>query len=211
MKKISFLFALVATLFSTSANAQMIKASDVQLVGNAAEVSFYLDGISETRTAVLAEFVITLPQGFSFGGTTDRRGNFTFTSTKGEIAADHDLTLFKRENGDIYVLFKNDNGYDFYPSNGLLLTLSLEKDETVAEGEYTASIHNVILADAEAKQINTETESEFAIEVLDATSINGITINPETQKVYTVGGQRVASKNLKKGIYVVDGKKVTVK
>ena len=56
------------------------------------------------------------------------------------------------------------------------------------------------------------TDSTFTITVTDPSGIDAITVDDiENAKVYTVGGQRVDGKTAKKGVYVVNGKKMIIK
>lgn len=210
MKKIAVLFTFFATMFSINAFGQKLVASDVEFLDNSSEevVEFSLEGFAETPLPAIAEFVITLPDGFSL--KEGRRGYENVV--KGGIAEDHAVTVFKRDNGDYYVLLSDNSGYEFYEPNGFLISLTLLKDASVADGIYTANIHDIVIDDVTGKiHLVAEKEASITIGANKTVGIRNINVDAANQKVYTVGGQRVTSKNLKKGIYVVDGKKVTVK
>ena len=52
-------------------------------------------------------------------------------------------------------------------------------------------------------------ESRITISFEDATGVNGIKVNPDSDAIFTLSGQRV--KNAGKGVYIVNGKKVIKK
>lgn len=210
MKKIAILFSFFATMFSVNAFGQKLVASDVEFLNGSTEeiVEFSLAGFAETPMPAIAEFVITLPNGFSL--KEGRRG--FENSVKDGIAEDHAVTVFKRDNGDYYVLLSDNSGYEFYEPNGFLISLTMLKGADVADGTYKATVHDIVIDDVTGKiHLVAEKETSINIGANTTVGIRDINVDAENQKVYTIGGQRVASKNLKKGIYVVDGKKVTVK
>lgn len=210
MKKIAVLFTFFATMFSVNALGQKLVATDVEFLNGSTEetVEFSLSGFAETPLPAIAEFVITLPDGFSF--KEGRRG--FENSVKEGIAEDHAVTVFKRDNGDYYVLLSDNSGYEFYEPNGFLISLTMVKGADVADGTYKASVHDIVIDDVTGKiHLVAEKETSINIGANATVGIRDITVDAANQKVYTIGGQRVTSKNLKKGIYVVDGKKVTVK
>ena len=210
MKKILLLVALFATMFSANSFAQKLVASDVKFTAASEEeqeqVEFSLAGFAETPLPAIAEFVITLPEGFSF--KEGRRGYENVV--KDGIAEDHSVTINKRANGDFYVLLSDMNGYEFYEPNGFLISLTMLKDASVAEGEYTANIHHIVIDDVTGK-IHLVSESEATIKILvsNTVGINDLTADGKNAPVYNTAGQRVTRTS--KGLYIQNGRKVVVK
>ena len=159
MKKIAFLVAIVATMFTCNLYAQKLVASDVVFSDNTTEqqVSFSLEGF-ESPLPAIAEFVITLPDGFSF-----KTGRRDYVIADG-IAAYHSVTLNKRANGDYYVLLSDVSGYEFEAANGFLISLTMVKDAAVTDGQYTASIHDIVIDDVTGK-IHLVAEKEASINI----------------------------------------------
>jgi hypothetical protein len=75
----------------------------------------------------------------------------------------HSATIKKQVNGDFYVLVSNSAGKEFKAATGDLLTLTLTADAYAESGD--AVVKNIILGDIDAKQINTVTETTFAVAV----------------------------------------------
>lgn len=206
MKKITLLIAAVAAMVSGSAFAQKVVAADVAFnEENKANLEISVE--SETVGA-LVEFALTLPEGI-----TVEKGARGYNSSLGEMAEGFSKTIRDRDNGDYYVLVYSADAWEFLKPSGLVISIPLVKDENLAiETELTGRLSDIVFTDVNAQKLNTESEATFSI--TDATTV-GIgrltTTDGDSQEVYTIGGQRVAGKNMRKGIYVMNGKKITVR
>lgn len=205
MKKIALLVALFATIFSGNIMAQRIVASNVEFMGDATEADLEFSIVESDRLAAIAEFVITLPEGYSLKA----RGRGYANTINLDMADGFSATINKRDNGDYYVLLSCSDGYEFIENNGKIITLTLVKGNNVEDGIYTAQVHSIILGDINAKQMNTETSNTFAIGANVTVGIRSINADGTNAPVYNTAGQRVSRTN--KGLYIQNGKKVVKK
>ncbi|MBP5339095.1 MAG: hypothetical protein J6Z14_07320 [Prevotella sp.] len=168
----------------------------------------------EEEQANMAQFNITLPAGMTFDEGAFELDEERFPEYKvgRKMVQPFAVSYNEQADGSTIVVVKTDEDYFFTGSTGVALYAYFLTDENMPEGEYEIKIDRGVLAIPTAAgggPSGLTSVTKIAVSSTDA--IRNITIDAENQKVYTVGGQRVASKNLKKGIYVVDGKKVTVK
>ena len=84
----------------------------------------------------------------------------------------------------------------------------MDAAESLAEGDYEIEILKINLTSLAAAQMNTVEEGKVTVTV-STTGINNISVNDPNAEVFNLNGQRV--KNVTKGVYVVNGKKVAVK
>ena len=204
MKKIALLVTVFSFFFSSNVMAQRIVCGDISFMDGSTEenIDFCIEGSS--RLAAIAEFVITLPDGFSL--KTKGRG---YANEIAEMADGFASTINKRDNGDFYVLLSSNDGYEFLENNGKIITLTLTKGESVVDGIYEASVHDIILGDIDAKQMNSETSNTFKIGVNQSVGIRDISAAGEDAPIYNTAGQRVQKAH--KGLFIQNGKKVVKK
>ena len=209
MKTIKFVAVLVAAFISTNVFAQVIKGTDVTISqGKTADVTFSIEG---TEKAALAEFFLTLPEGVTISYDDDEE-DYIYSLESEMTLKSRGATVRKREDGSFYVLVINQSGKEFKAASGKYITLTLEADPTATVGTKTAEMTSVGLFALDTHQMNTEKTGSFKITVTDPSGIESITVDDiKDAKVYTIGGQRVEGKAAKKGVYVVNGKKVVVK
>lgn len=191
MKKIKFLLAAVAILFSGVTMAQKITCPNVTLENGKANLTF---SIESNQESTLAEFFLTMPEGISI----EERSGGRYRYTKGEMPTeDHTVTIQKREEGDIYVLLKNEYGDNFLTTSGTLITLPIVAADGLADGIYQISVKDVLIADTTPKQLNTETE--FTINVTKgSTGINGVSAEgAEADGKYLKNGEIIIKKGNK--------------
>jgi hypothetical protein len=212
MKTIKLFAAVLAAFISGNISAQTITASDVTIEpGKTADVTFTININEETETkAALAEFKMTLPEGITVKYDADEE-DYVYEKGAAMTIKSHNVSIQKTASGAFYVLVKNESGKEFKAASGDYLTVTLEAAANIASGEYTADMKEIGLFALNSSQMNTVKEGSFKITVPTSTAINGISLDDPNAEVYTVGGQRVKNANLKKGVYVVNGKKVTVK
>ena len=205
MKKIALLVTVISFIFSGNVMAQKIVGGDVEFLDGATEANIYFCIESSDRLAAIAEFVLTLPEGFEL----KTRGRGFANTINLDMADGFSSTIYKRENGDFYVLLSCTDGLEFLANNGKLITLTLTKADGVADGIYEAKVHDIILGDIQAKQMNSETSNTFKISVNQAVGIRGIYTAGEDAPIYNTAGQRVQKAH--KGLYIQNGKKVVKK
>lgn len=209
MKTIKYFAVLVAALISTNMFAQTISGSDVTIAqGKTADVTFTIKG---TDKAALAEFFLALPEGVTIQYDEDEE-MYMATRVNAMTYGTHSVSVTKRDDGSFYVLVKNESGREFKAAEGEYLTITLVAAANAPLGTKNAEMTSVGLFALDTHQMNTEKTGSFKVTVTDPTGIKGITVDDlDNAKVYTVGGQRVEGKAAKKGVYVVNGKKVVVK
>jgi hypothetical protein len=209
MKTIKYFAVLVAALISTNMFAQKIVASDVTIAqGKTADVTFTIKG---TEKAALAEFFLTLPEGVTIQYDADEE-MYMATKISGMTYGTHTVGVTKRDDGSFYVLVQNQSGREFKAAEGDYLTITLEAAPDASLGLKTGEMTGIGLFALNTNQMNTEKTGSFKITVTDPSGIDAITVDDiENAKVYTVGGQRVDGKTAKKGVYVVNGKKMIIK
>jgi hypothetical protein len=198
------MIACIATILSGNAMAQTITATDVEITPNG--TADLVVSLNSETAAALAEFTLVLPQGITV--KSDEEGYFF---EKGAIATRNgQVTVAKKADGNIYVNLRDESGSNFKANTGTLITLTLQAENAV-EGETTAELKDIIIADADAKQLNTETSATVKITVSNTTGINGISADDlKNGNVFDVKGQKVNTIQ-KKGLYIVNGKKKLLK
>lgn len=163
------------------------------------------------KVAKNTQFYMTMPQGIEVEFDEDEEA---YLYEEGDILPSKpSVTVDKDSSGDMLVAIYKNGKQTYKAESGTIIILPLIASENIQEGTYQIRVHDIEVGDANGAFDGTETETTFEV-VVDKnvfTGIRNINVDSANQKVYTVGGQRVTSKNLKKGIYVVDGKKVTVK
>jgi hypothetical protein len=130
------------------------------------------------------------------------------TKLTGSLLDDHTVDASSNGN-EVVVLIYSSNISNFKEKTGSIFVLPL-KAADLSAGTLKGKISNITVSDADENEIDPD-DVEFDIVVSVATGINGLPLNDPNAEVYTVGGKRVKNTNLKKGVYVVNGKKVVVK
>lgn len=204
MNKIKLFIACVATVFCGNAMAQKLTAADVEIAANG--TADLVVSLSSSTVASLAEFTLVLPEGITVD--SDAEGYFfekgTLPTRNGQV------TVAAKSDGSIYVNLRDESGATFKAAEGTLITLTL-KAENATVGETTAELKDIIIASSEATQMNTETSATVKITVSGTTGIKGISAAGlgEDAEVYDLNGQKVST--VKKGVYIVNGKKTIIK
>lgn len=203
MNKIKLLIASIATVFCGNAMAQTISAADVEIAPNG--TADLVVSLQSPTAAALAEFTLVLPEGITV--KSDDEGYYF---EKGAVATRNgQVTVAQKADGSIYVNLRDESGNSFKANEGTLVTLTLQAVNAL-EGDKVAELKDIIIADAAANQLNTETTATAKIIVSNTTGINGISADDlKNANAYNLNGQRVAQPT--KGVYVVNGKKVIVK
>lgn len=91
-------------------------------------------------------------------------------------------------------------------TSGAVVNITLKADDKLAIGDYTLKLENITLADA-AENEYYPSDSESTVNVI-TTGIKPILMDGSSDKIYDLQGRRVNT--VKKGIYIVNGKKLIV-
>jgi hypothetical protein len=181
-----------------------------------------VDGESEItlsvkmKNAVEAEgfaFDLYLPEGMSF--VTNNNG-FVEASLSTERTTARKTNSFNaviRQDGSLRVLAASTNGYSISGNDGEVALVTIHIDSSLTAGEYLLQLKNIAISDVDAVSHRTEL-LESIITILGSgitTGIDGIKDQNENAEWYTMDGRRLSGKPKAKGVYITNGKKVTVK
>ena len=86
------------------------------------------------------------------------------------------------------------------------MNITLKADDKLAIGDYTLKLENITLADIGENEYY-PSDSESTVNVV-TTGIKPILMDGSSDKIYDLQGRRVNT--VKKGIYIVNGKKLIV-
>jgi hypothetical protein len=197
MKKFRLYSAIVGLLFAGNVCAQNITITDLTIEkGGTAIVPV---NIQFAEKAWSGEFNIDLPEGITIESVS-----------KGELMNSKKHVV---EFSNSKVIAYPDEFEDdvFASENGVFALLKLKASNSLPAGQYTGSLKNGVIGDVNGEAHDTSACTFFITVGGDATGINGITADDSNAEVYKLNGQRVDGQNAKKGVYVVNGKKVSVK
>lgn len=197
MKKMKLLLAFVAALFCGSIQAQSLSANDVMVMpGGTATLSV---SVAFSQKPWSVEFNLDLPSVVSTVGTAQR----------GEVLTSDKHVV--EQNGTKVGAYPSDYGEDvFGATSGVVAIFTLVAPPDATPGTYTGTIKNGAISDLDGNNYNCP-DATFTITIPGPTGINSVGGDNAAKEVYNLNGQRVEGKTLSKGVYVVNGKKVTVK
>ena len=210
MNKIKFIVGCLTLFFAGQVSAQTLKASDISIEpGQEAALEISIDS---PVLPASGQFDIVLPDGLSL--KVNNKGKVTGTK-KGAAFADatdeedtHTISITPKDGGVYTVLAYDPDGGEFQAKSGVIMSVQVVAAET-ASGALTCKLENIKFVDKSATSVGTFEASTFTVTAGEATGINSISLDDPNAEVYNLNGQRV--KSAKKGVYVVNGKKVAVK
>lgn len=91
-------------------------------------------------------------------------------------------------------------------TSGAVVNITLKADDKLAIGDYTLKLENITLADIGENEYY-PSDSESTVNVV-ASGIKSVLMDGSSDKIYDLQGRRVNT--VKKGIYIVNGKKLIV-
>ena len=91
-------------------------------------------------------------------------------------------------------------------TSGAVVNITLKADDKLAIGDYTLKLENITLADIGENEYY-PSNSESTVNVV-ASGIKSVLMDGSSDKIYDLQGRRVNT--VKKGIYIVNGKKLIV-
>lgn len=153
------------------------------------------------------QFDVNIPAGFSFK-TIDGEPCVSLCADRANLI---DMNLFKSrmiENGRLRVLCASTGGTLFSGTAGAVARVILVADDTVSAGQHEMSIDNAVIS--ESGNALTLAQKTFNVNVGGVTSIDGVDADAEDGEMYDLSGRVVkqTGKNLQKGIYIKNNKKV---
>ena len=155
---------------------------------------------------VAFQFDLCLPQGLNVAMKKNKY-DFKFNEDRMD---DHTFTSSLQEDGSIRVVAASLSNASFWGKSGEFILFTVTASHNFA-GNHTITLKNINFSD-KAGEIYTLPDA--ISEVTDGV-INGISgldaSNNKTMKIYTIDGKCVMKSAIKKGIYIVNGKKFYVK
>ena len=209
MKK--FILVILSVLFVGNMMAQKLTVEDITLeAGNTAEL---IIGIDAPEAVQAVQFTLVLPEGASVEMDGEDYIADPLTESDGGIMPKRNsqIQANKKDDGILIVAF-NTKG-KFVDAAGDFVTISIEAASD-ADGKVLSCQLKDIKAGSLASDNSVVSAGDFSdvafqIGVGVDTGINSISLDDPNAEIYNLNGQRV--KNVKKGVYVVNGKKVAVK
>ena len=209
MKK--FILVILSVLFVGNMMAQKLTVEDITVeAGNTAEL---IIGIDASEAVQAVQFTLVLPEGASVEMDGEDYIADPLTESDGGIMPKRNsqIQANKKDDGILIVAF-NTKG-KFVDAAGDFVTISIEAASD-ADGKVLSCQLKDIKAGSLASDNSVVSAGEFSdvafqIGVGVDTGINSISLDDPNAEIYNLNGQRI--KNVKKGVYVVNGKKVAVK
>ncbi len=159
------------------------------------------------------QFDLYLPEGVTMA-----------TNAKASLSSDrlaagdaHTLMADEMTDGAVRFLCSSMNDESFAGGDGEIATLTVNIADNVANGDYDVVVKNAIMTETDISKSYDADNIKSTLTVLDQTGVETVTANDERRdgSIYTVGGQLVGKKattsQLRKGVYIRNGKKIVVK
>jgi len=164
--------------------------------GETQEMTIGLD--NPDMDVTLVQFDLTLPEGLSIAKEDD------------EYVVDIARTTWKKHglnynelDGYIRFLLASQSNALLTGNTGAIITMQIVAEETFHKGIIVLQNIEIVAPDATAVHPN-----KVTVTVNPPDSIQSVTMDKDSQKVYNLQGMEVLGKDSQKGIYIVNGKKV---
>lgn len=208
MKKIVFVLVVMMAYMQTYAQCP-ISVNNISVRQNGqTELVLEYQFMAESEYTGYS-FSITLPEGFSL--VQNERGKYEYQLGSCHENT-HGLTIsYKTEKKSFAFGCISIESDPLLGNNGVLMTLPVKVDETVAVGEYQATIQEINFAKLDG------TTDFYTEEVPFSITVKGTTVDVSACKneivstgCYDLLGCKVKLPVRKKGLYIKDGKKMLV-
>ena len=159
------------------------------------------------------QFDLYLPEGVSMA-----------TNAKASLSSDrlaagdaHTLMVDEVSDGAVRFLCSSMNDENFAGGDGEIATLTVNIADNVVNGDYDVVVKNALMTETDISKSYEADNIKSTLTVLDQTGVETVTADNERRdgSIYTVGGQLVGKKSttsqLRKGIYIRNGRKIVVK
>ena len=159
------------------------------------------------------QFDLYLPEGVTIANNAKAS-----LSTNRLAAGDaHTLMADEMTDGAVRFLCSSMNDENFAGGDGEIATLTVNIADNVANGDYDVVVKNALMTETDISKSYEADNIKSTLTVLDQTGVETVTADDERRdsSIYTVGGQLVGKKStmrqLRKGVYIRNGKKIVVK
>ena len=156
------------------------------------------------------QFDLYLPEGVTIGKSA--KGKILCSLNPARLPEDdaHTIMVAEQENGTFRFLVNSMDDETFTGNDGEVISVTINLAETMADGDYPILLENIKLSESDiSKYYTTESVLSTLTVVNDVTGIQSVSANKATKSIYNLAGQKM--KNTRKGVNIVDGKKVLVK
>ena len=183
-------------------------ASDKVKVGEKGQLSICMKNSALIRGY---QFSLNLPEGVT--PEVNSKGRIVVSMNKERLDSEdeHTLTTSLQEDGSILFLCGSLYDESYQKGDGEIITLNVNVDQNTTAGDYPIVVKNCKLTETDiSKYYETETvESVLTIETTSTGIQSFGMMSQEKESCYNLNGQKV--QHLKKGVYVIKGKKFVVK
>ena len=159
------------------------------------------------------QFDLYLPEGV----TIANNAKASLSSDRLAAGDAHTLMADEMTDGAVRFLCSSMNDESFAGGDGEIATLTVNIADNVANGDYDVVVKNAIMTETDISRSYEADDIKSTLTVLDQTGVETVTADDEHRDgtIYTVGGQLVGKKSttsqLRKGVYIRNGKKIVVK
>ena len=213
---------------SNNAKAAMSKGSAMPATDESdAENVIYVENVSGSKNSQVElsvrmrnasdirgfQFDLYLPEGV----TMANNAKASLSSDRLAAGDAHTLMADEMTDGAVRFLCSSMNDENFAGGDGEIATLTVNIADNVANGDYDVVVKNAIMTETDISKSYEADDIKSTLTVLDQTGVETVTANDERRdgSIYTVGGQLVGKKattsQLRKGVYIRNGKKIVVK
>ncbi len=159
------------------------------------------------------QFDLYLPEGV----TMANNAKASLSSDRLAAGDAHTLMADEMTDGAVRFLCSSMNDENFAVGDGEIATLTVNIADNIANGDYDVVVKNALMTETDISKSYEADDIKSTLTVLDQTGVETVTADDERcdGSIYTVGGQLVSKKattsQLRKGVYIRNGKKIVVK
>ena len=213
---------------SNNAKAAMSKGAAMPVTDESdAENIIYVENVSGSKNSQVELFVrmrnASDIRGFQFdlylpeGVTIANNAKASLSSYRLAAGDAHTLMADEMTDGAVRFLCNSMNDESFAGGDGEIATLTVNIADNVANGDYDVVVKNALMTETDISKSYEADNIKSTLTVLDPNGVGIVTDDDESRdgSIYTVGGQLVGKKSttsqLRKGVYIRNGKKIVVK
>ena len=193
-----------AILLAPSANKTSLYIDDIDLVpGETKEVKVNLNNPGDAFTG--CQFDLYLPKGISI---VEEDGYALVDIGSRSNSRKHTVSTSVQPDGAVRVVCYSNNNNIFSGEQGDILTVTLQVANNAAAGNYNLRLGNITLSRTDVTGLTLD-DYNARVSIIPTEIHNAWAESISDSPVYTVSGQRL--KKPRKGINIIDGRKVVVK
>ena len=213
---------------SNNAKAAMSKGAAITAIDESdADNVIYVENVSGSKNSQVElsvrmrnasdirgfQFDLYLPEGV----TMANNAKASLSSDRLAAGDAHTLMVNEVSDGAVRFLCSSMNDESFAGGDGEIATLTINIANNVANGDYDVVVKNALMTETDISKSYEADNIKSTLTVLDQTGVETVTADNERRDgtIYTVGGQLMGRKattsQLRKGVYIRNGKKIVVK